>query len=81
MKQVYLVGNKVMNDAQRDVITSFAEKNSISTLGFVPFDQEVIEIEMLGDTPLKHKEIKAVRAIDNICEALVTKSIDLDLHK
>jgi CO dehydrogenase maturation factor len=81
MKQVYLVGNRVMNEAQRDVITSFAEKNSISTLGFVPFDQEVIEIEMLGDTPLKHKEIKAVRAIDNICEALVSKSVDLDLHK
>jgi hypothetical protein len=30
---------------------------------------------MRGETPLKHKEIKAVQAIDSICEALTKKNI------
>ena len=30
---------------------------------------------MLGETPLKHKEIEAVRAIDNICDVLLKKVI------
>jgi len=41
----------------------------------VPFDQKIIETEMRGDTPLKHKEIEAVRIIDGMCEALAEKNI------
>jgi CO dehydrogenase maturation factor len=75
MKQVYLVGNRVMNDSQRQAISDFAKQNELPILGFVPFDQRVIEAEMLGETPLKHKEFEAVKAIDNICEALIKKNI------
>jgi CO dehydrogenase maturation factor len=73
MQQLYLVGNKVMNEAQREAISSFAEKNGLSLLTFVPFDQKVIEADMLGETPLKNKEIEAVKTIDNICELLLKK--------
>jgi CO dehydrogenase nickel-insertion accessory protein CooC1 len=41
----------------------------------VPFDQKIIEAEMRGETPLRHKEIVAVQAIDDICEALAKKNI------
>jgi CO dehydrogenase maturation factor len=75
MKQLYLVGNRVMNPAQEEAIRSFAEKNGLPVLAFIPFDTKVTEADMIGETPLKHKEIEAVRAIDNICEALVKKSI------
>jgi CO dehydrogenase nickel-insertion accessory protein CooC1 len=75
MKQIFLVGNKVMDETQKEVIRSFAERNGLATLAFVPFDLKIIETEMHGETPLKHKEIEAVRVIDSICEALAKKNI------
>lgn len=74
MKHVYLVGNRVMNSAQEEAIKNFAEKNGLDLLTFVPFDQKVIEADMLGETPLKNKEILAVHAIDNICDTLLKKN-------
>ncbi len=75
MKQLYLIGNRVMNEAQREAIQGFAEKNGLPLLEFVPFDQKVIEADMLGETPLKNKEIAAVKTIDIICETLLKKNI------
>ena len=74
MKQLYLIGNRVMNDIQKEAIQSFADKNGLSVLSFVPYDQKVIEADMLGVTPLKNKEIAAVKAIDDICEVLIKKT-------
>jgi len=75
MQHLYLVGNRVMNSTQEEAIRSFAEKNGLSIMALIPFDAKVTEADMLGETPLKNKEIEAVRAIDNICEALLKKSI------
>lgn len=75
MKQLYLIGNRVMNETQEEAIQTFADKNGLTLLAFVPFDQKVTEADMLGETPLKNKEISAVRTIDNICELLLKKSI------
>ncbi len=74
MKQLYLVGNRVMNETQKQAIQSFTDKNGLSLLTFVPFDQKVIEADMLGVTPLKNREIEAVSTIDNICELLLKKT-------
>jgi CO dehydrogenase maturation factor len=75
LNKVFLVGNRVMNKTQEETIARFAEDNGLNLLGFVPFDQRIIETEMRGETPLIHKEIEAVKAIDNICENLVRKNI------
>jgi CO dehydrogenase maturation factor len=74
MKQLYLIGNRVMNEDQKKAIQNFADKNGLSLLAFVPFDQKVTEADMLGETPLKNKEISAVKTIDNICELLLKKT-------
>jgi CO dehydrogenase maturation factor len=74
MQQLYLVGNRVMNEAQKEAIRSFAEKNGLSLLAFVPFDQKIVEADMLGETPLKNKEIEAVKTIDDICGLLLKKT-------
>jgi CO dehydrogenase maturation factor len=71
MKHLYLVGNRVMNQAQEDAIRDFAERNGLPVLALVPFDSKVTEADMLGKTPLKRKDIVAVQAIDNICESLL----------
>jgi CO dehydrogenase nickel-insertion accessory protein CooC1 len=71
MKQLFLVGNRVMNTGQKQAIQSFADKNGIAVLAFVPWDQKIVESDMLGVTPLKNKEIEAVKTIDGICELLL----------
>jgi CO dehydrogenase nickel-insertion accessory protein CooC1 len=43
-------------------------------LASIPWDQKVIEADMLGETPLKNKDIAAVKAVDNICELLLKKT-------
>jgi CO dehydrogenase maturation factor len=75
MKQLYLVGNRIMNETQEKAVRSFAEKNGLTILTLIPFDQKVTEADMLGETPLKRKESEAVRAIDNICSILLQKDI------
>ncbi len=74
MQQLYLIGNRVMNDTQRQVVEAFAKENGIEVLAFIPWDQKVIESDMLGVTPLKNPEIEAVKAIDGICERLLKKT-------
>jgi CO dehydrogenase maturation factor len=75
MKNLHLVGNRVMNPAQETAIKTFADKNGMPILALIPFDSKVTEADMLGETPLKCKEIAAVQAVDNICEVLLKKRI------
>jgi CO dehydrogenase maturation factor len=74
MKHLYLVGNRVMNETQKDAIQNFADANGLKILTFVPFDQGIIEADMRGETPLKNKQLEAVKTIDNICDALLKKN-------
>ncbi len=75
MKNLHLIGNRIMNPAQEEAVKAFANRNGLSILELIPFDQKVIEADMLGETPLKYKEIRAVKAIDNICEVLLRNRI------
>jgi CO dehydrogenase maturation factor len=75
MQHLYLVGNRVMNPTQEEAIRHFAEENELPVLALIPFDTKITEADMLGETPLKHKRISAVQAIDNICVVLLKKSI------
>jgi len=63
-----------MNDAQKEAINTFAKENKMNVLAFVPWDQKIIESDMLGVTPLKNREIEAIKAIDNICQLLMNKN-------
>ncbi|MCW4000176.1 MAG: AAA family ATPase [Candidatus Bathyarchaeota archaeon] len=74
MNNLYLVGNRMMNEQQKQAVQAFADQNGIPVLAYVPWDQKVIESDMLGVTPLKNKEIEAVKTIDNICELLLKKT-------
>ena len=74
MKQIYLIGNRVMNEKQKKAIVAFSKKNNLEILDFVPFDQGVIEKDMQGISPLNFKELIAVKTIDNISEILIKKN-------
>ena len=71
LKQVFLVGNKVTSNLQRSAIKKFAENNSLNMLVFVPFDEQVVNAEMQGETPLKYGESFAVRTIEKLGSKLV----------
>lgn len=71
IKQVFLVGNKVANELHKDVIKRFAESNHLEVLDFVPFDEQVVKAEMLGETPLKYGESPAVQAIEELGAKLI----------
>jgi CO dehydrogenase maturation factor len=74
LKKIFLVGNKVGDANQREVIEGFAAKNGLKVLGFVPFDPKVVEAEMRGETPLKHEASEAVRAIEDVGNRLMAKN-------
>ncbi len=81
MKNLYLVGNRVMNQTQKDSIQTFADKNGLKILSFVPFDQKVIEADTLGQTPLEDTQMPAIQAIDNICETLLKEKLPNEAWK
>jgi CO dehydrogenase maturation factor len=75
MKNLHLVGNRIMNVVQEGAVRTFAKKNGLPVLALIPFDAKVTEADMRGETPLRSKEIDAVRAIDNICETLLNRIV------
>ena len=70
LKQIFLVGNRIGNSAQRGAVESFAEKYDLRVLDFVPFDPKVVEAEMRGETPLRYGESEAMQAVEKLCEKL-----------
>jgi CO dehydrogenase maturation factor len=73
MTQLYLIGNRVMNDAQKQAIAGFTKDNGIELLATVPWDQQIIDSDMQGITPLKNSDFEAVKAINGICELLIER--------
>jgi len=74
MKQIFLVGNKVEDKEQKETIKNFADENGLEILDYVPFDKEIVEAEMRGETPLKHKESAAIHAIERLVDELKARS-------
>lgn len=74
MKQIFVVGNKIGNEVQEETVREFAEENGLAMLGFIPFDQKVVDAEMKGMTPLRYRESEALSVIGRLGERLVTKN-------
>jgi CO dehydrogenase maturation factor len=74
MKTVYLVGNKVGDGSQKEAIRDFAQENGLEIIDFVPFDKKIVEAEMQGETPIRHKS-EAIIAIGKLCDKLMAEDI------
>jgi len=70
MKHVFLVGNKVADKSQREVIEQYSKRNKLSILHHVPFDSEVIKAEANGKTPLNNKDSEAIQSIEELASKL-----------
>jgi CO dehydrogenase maturation factor len=72
IKKVLLVGNKVKDSEEAQLIEEFARRNNMSLLGFIPYDEQILRSDMKGESPLKTAETsKAVVAIREIGEKLL----------
>ena len=66
IRQLFIVGNKIANERQKEAVERYAKIHSLILLDEVPHDEEVVEAEMKGETPLKRKESVAIKSIERI---------------
>ncbi len=71
INHILLVGNKIENEAQRGAVEAFAKVNGFEILDFLPFDKNIVEAEMRGETPLKYEDAPAIKAIERLCDKLL----------
>jgi len=73
IKKIFLVGNKVENNHQTECIEQFAHKYDLEILTILPFDQEVMEVEIQGRSPLLNRDSLAFRALKKLSKNLPYK--------
>jgi CO dehydrogenase maturation factor len=72
IKRILLVGNKVKDSEDAQLIEKSAKINGMSPLELIPYDEHVLKADMKGESPLKNGETsKAVAAIREIGEKLL----------
>ncbi|MDH5390766.1 MAG: AAA family ATPase [Candidatus Bathyarchaeota archaeon] len=76
IKNAFVVGNKVRNSNEGELIRRFAAKNKISILDLVPYDETILKADREGETPLKYAEdSKGIATIQRIGEKLLEHKI------
>jgi CO dehydrogenase nickel-insertion accessory protein CooC1 len=67
IRQVGLVGNRITGPAQELAVRIFAEKNGISIMGMIPFDQGVSDNGVTG-APIDEGHSPAIRKIIRLAD-------------
>jgi CO dehydrogenase maturation factor len=72
IKNVFIVGNRVRDSEEKELITDFTEKNGLPLLALIPYDDTVIKADRVGEAPLKYAETsEGIKAIQGIGEKLL----------
>jgi len=72
IKNVFMVGNKVRNSSEGEMIQRFAAKNKIPILDLVPHDETILKADREGEAPLKYAgDSKGITTIQKIGEKLL----------
>jgi CO dehydrogenase maturation factor len=72
INDVFIVGNRVRDSEEKELIADFTEKNEIPLLALIPYDETVMKADRIGETPLKYAETsKGIEAIQVIGEKLL----------
>jgi CO dehydrogenase maturation factor len=72
IERILIVGNKIMNERDEAIIQGFAGKNQLPVLGMVPYDLNVRDADLSGDSLfLTFPSTAAVQEIEAICKRLV----------
>jgi CO dehydrogenase maturation factor len=65
IRQVGLVGNRIAGDSPEQAVRAFSEKNGISVMGMIPFDQSVSDSGITGG-PVDEEHSLAICEIDRL---------------
>ncbi len=72
IKNLFLVGNKVKDNKEAELIKKFSIRCNIPLIGLVPYDERIFEADMMGETPLRTaRNSSGLLAIKEICERLI----------
>jgi CO dehydrogenase maturation factor len=71
IKKLAVVGNKVRKQSDREFLISTL--SDFDFLGFIPYDQAVVDADLANQSPLEASQ-KVKDAVQEIYEALVTDS-------
>ena len=72
--RICLIGNRVADIRQKEIITTFAEKNGIEIIAMIPFDDRVADSGMTGET-IDELTSKALREIGGLA-GILSESTD-----
>jgi len=65
---IALVGNRIVDDRQREIVEAFASKNGIGIFAMIPFDQQVVDSGMTGEA-IDESSSAAIRRIGLLAES------------
>ena len=72
IKNVLIVGNRVRDPEEKELIIDFTTKNGLQLLALIPYDDTVVKADRVGEAPLKYAETsEGVKAIQSIGEQLL----------
>ncbi len=76
INNVFVVGNRVRDPEEKELITDFTEKNGLPLLALIPYDDIIVKADRVGEPPLKYAETsESVKAIQMIGEKLLQNKI------
>lgn len=76
INNVFVVGNRVRDPEEKELITDFTKKNGLPLLALIPYDDIIVKADRVGEPPLKYAETsESVKAIQMIGEKLLQNKI------
>lgn len=71
IEKIFLLGNKIKDKVEEELLIEFSKENNFPILGFIPYDSSVFEADMKGITPLLGSiNSPAMKALKQITEKL-----------
>jgi CO dehydrogenase maturation factor len=76
IKKVLIVGNRVRDAEETELITGFTQENGLELLALIPYDDTVVKADRVGEAPLKYAEVsESVKAIQGIGDKLLENRV------
>jgi CO dehydrogenase maturation factor len=74
IKNAFMVGNKVRDSSEGELIQRFAAKNKVPILDLIPHDETILKADREGEAPLKYAgDSEGVVAIQKIGKKLLSR--------
>lgn len=71
-RDIFLIGNKVMNKEAEELIRRFGEENGLKLLDVLPYDEKIVELDLKGDPVIELPEnSEYYKKVKNIAEELM----------